>query len=115
MKNIKIIAGAIVLSQAILAGNVVAAGRGNDKPIGAIYVESQGLFYDTFVTTMLPPHGKFQKLDPAGEHGPTTAYGPGDTGYVGGRWWIDTNNDDVMDDMDTYFSCPLLGPGRADT
>ncbi len=26
--------------------------------------------------------------------------------------WIDTNGDGVMDDMDTYFSCPLLGPGR---
>lgn len=90
-----------------------AAGRGNDKPLGTIYVESQGLYYDTFVTVSeLPPHGKFQQLFPNAEMGPTTEFGPGDKGYVGGRWWVDTNSDGVMDENDTYFSCPLLGPGR---
>ena len=41
-----------------------------------------------------------------------TEFGPGDTGYVGGRWWIDANGDNEMDADDVYFLCPLLGPGR---
>ncbi|MDF2179305.1 hypothetical protein P2G88_13675 [Aliiglaciecola sp. CAU 1673] len=89
-----------------------AQGRGNDKPLGAIYVTSQGLYYDTFKTTDLPPRGRFQQLFPDTPMGPSTDYGPGDPGYVGGRWWVDTNNDGMMDELDTYFSCPLLGPGR---
>lgn len=107
-------AGCLALASMTLINTATAAGRGNDKPLGTIYVESQGLYYDTFATTSLPPHGKFQQLDPNGANGPTTAYGPGDPGYVGGRWWIDTNLDGVMDELDTYFSCPLLGPGRAE-
>ncbi len=108
--------GAIAIAQAIAASSAVAQGRGNDKPLGVIYVESQGLYYDTFTTTTLKPRGRFQPLNPTGgpEGGPSTPYGPGDNGYVGGRWWIDTNGDGEMDDMDTYFSCPLLGPGRSE-
>ncbi len=41
-----------------------------------------------------------------------TEFGPGDNGYVGGRWWVDLNGDDIMNDGDLFFSCPLLGPGR---
>jgi hypothetical protein len=37
---------------------------------------------------------------------------PGDAGYLGGRWWEDTNGDDIMDAGDHYFLCPLLPPGR---
>ncbi len=103
----------LALSAMALTTSLYAKGRGNDKPLGTIYVQSQGLYYDTFKTTDLPPEGVFQQLFPATENGPATAYGPGDHGYVGGRWWIDTNNDGVMDAMDTYFSCPLLGPGRS--
>ena len=109
------LAGALALGQLGAAGGVAAQGRGNDKPLGTIYVASQGLFYDTFATTSLPPHGAFQQLHPIGPNGyPTTEYGPGDPGYVGGRWWVDTNLDGVQDNMDTYFSCPLLGPGRSE-
>jgi hypothetical protein len=75
-----------------------------------VYVSSQGLWYDTFAATeTLPPHGRFQKLE-AG----VTEFGPGDPGYLGGRWWIDDDGNGVQDPTDTYFLCPLLGPGRTD-
>jgi|ERR671931_515136 hypothetical protein len=81
------------------------AGRG---AAGVIYVTSQGLYYDTYtVADPLPFHGRFQKL----ENG-TTEFGPGQPGYLGGRWWVDTNGNNIMDATDHYFLCPLLGPGR---
>jgi hypothetical protein len=74
-----------------------------------VYVRSQGLYYDTFVSAQsLPPKGPFQQLD-NGE----TDFGPGDPGYVGGRWWVDVNGDGVQDADDDYLLCPLLPPGRA--
>lgn len=86
------------------------AGRG-DGPI--IYVTSQEMFYDSIVTAEeLPMKGRFQKLEMSGPSGLQTEYGPGDHGYVGGRWWVDANGDNMMDADDAYFSCPLLGPGR---
>ena len=79
------------------------AGRGNGA-LGTVFVRSQGLYYETFVTAEeLPPHGPFQLLT-----GGETEYGPGDPGYVGGRWIEDFDGDGVYH----TFSCPLLGPGR---
>jgi len=115
-KSLTIGAGALVVALAgLLAVNsATAAGRGSG---GIIYVTSQGLFYDTFATAdPLPPHGPFQKLEggaPAGADA-QTEYGPGDPGYVGGRWWMDSNGNGEMDPEDHYFLCPLLGPGRAE-
>jgi len=37
--------------------------------------------------------------------------GPGDHDFIGGRWWVDVNGDDIQDEGNLYFSCPLLGPG----
>jgi hypothetical protein len=75
---------------------------------GVVYVISQGLYYDTFVAAdPLPMEGSFQQLD----HG-QTLYGPGDPGYLGGRWWEDLNGNGVQDEEDHYFLCPLLPPGR---
>jgi hypothetical protein len=86
-------------------------GRG-DGPI--IYVEGQGLYYDSIVTAdPLPQHGPFQKLY-VGPLGLSTMFGPGDPGYRGGRWWLDLNGNGELDTEDKYFSCPLLGPGRLD-
>jgi hypothetical protein len=97
----------IVVLVALLTTIPVSAGRGNETP-GVVYVTSQGLYYDTFVTKdPLPFHGKFQKI----ENG-MTEFGPGDPGYLGGRWWEDTNGNNIMDATDHYFLCPLLGPGR---
>jgi hypothetical protein len=78
------------------------------------YVESQGLFYDSIVLADLPSKGRFQQLKPGtGPSGLATEFGPGDTGYLGGRWWIDTNGNNYMDEGDAFFLCPLLGPGRS--
>ena len=91
-----------------------ARGRG-DGPI--IYVISQGLYYDSIITAdPLPPFGPFQQLRMDGPPplGLQTEYGPGDSGYRGGRWWVDVNGNGMMDLDDRYFSCPLLGPGRAE-
>ena len=97
----------LVLILALVAVTPVSAGRGNG-PVGVVYVTSQGLYFDTFATAdPLPMRGRFQKL----ENG-TTEFGPGDPGYLGGRWWVDVNGNDVMDAGDTFFLCPLLGPGR---
>lgn len=84
--------------------------RGN-RAGPVIYVVSQDLYYDSIVTAdPLPPFGPFQELRPGG--GPSggdlnTDFGPGDPGYVGGRW-VET----FMTGEPHYFSCPLLGPGR---
>jgi hypothetical protein len=98
----------IVVIVALLSVVPALANRGNGA-LGTIYVTSQGLYYDTFVTNdPLPMQGRFQKLE---NH--TTEYGPGDPGYLGGRWWVDENGNNIMDAGDHFFHCPLLGPGRA--
>jgi hypothetical protein len=102
----------------VISGTVVAArggsgGRG-DGPV--IYVESQGLYYDSIVTADPLPWKEqnshtFQQLY-MGPYGLQTMYGPKDPEYRGGRWWLDLNGNGYMDMDDKYFSCPLLGPGR---
>jgi hypothetical protein len=77
-----------------------------------VYVESQGLYYDSIVLGDLPQQGPFQQLIPT-EDGLVTEFGPGDPGHLGGRWWIDVNHNGVQDEGDAFFLCPLLGPGRA--
>ena len=115
MSITKILGSAAILAVAIaLTTSAVAkdreTGRG-DGPV--VYVESQGLFYDSIVLADLPPNGRFQLLKPGvGLSGLATEYGPGDVGYLGGRWWIDANENSVMDEGDVFFLCPLLGPGR---
>ena len=82
---------------------------GRAGALGVVYVSGQGLYYDTFVSaSSLPMHGRFQKL----ENG-VTEFGPGDPGYLGGRWWIDVNDDGVQNEGDVFLLCPLLPPGRA--
>jgi len=98
---------AVALSMALVVGLgvTVYANRG-DGALGSVYVRSQGLYFDTFVTAdPLPNKGRFQKL----ENG-VTDFGPGDPGYLGGRWWID-DGDGIREDEDTFLLCPLLGPG----
>ena len=100
-----------VLSVGIVGSMTVAGGRGSG-PI--VYVTGQGLFYDSVVVADLPQRGRFQQLEMAGPSpdGLQTEFGPGDVGYLGGRWWVDVNGNDQMDGDDAYFACPLLGPGR---
>jgi len=91
----------------IATSQEVAAGRG-DGPV--VYVRSQGLYYDSIVVRdPLPAHGPFQLLEMGSGGRLETDSGPGDTGYVGGRWKEDFDGDGEFH----YFLCPLLGPGRA--
>ena len=107
--------GLLFITGAALAKRGGQGGRG-DGPI--IYVEGQGLYYDSIVTADLLPYNEqnahtFQKLY-MGMNGLTTQYGSGDHEYREGRWWQDLNANDMMDPegIDHYFGCPLLGPGR---
>jgi hypothetical protein len=96
-----------VLVLALVSAFPAAANRG-DGALGVIYVTSQGLYYDTFVSAdTLPMKGRFQKLVNG-----TTEFGPGDPGYLGGRWWVDANGNNIQDEGDRFLLCMLLGPGR---
>ncbi len=123
MRTLKILTTVLPVL-ALAAGLTVSTGAGagasfDTPPAGAprstgpvIYVTGQDLYFDTIVLGPLPFEGPFQKLEAAGPTGLQTEFGPGDHGYVGGRWWLDANGDGVMDAGDVYFLCPLLGPGR---
>lgn len=114
MKQLKILS-AVVLSGALAAMGSAsyAKQRENGRGTGPIvFVTSQELYYDSIVVVdPLPMKGRFQQLVP-GENGLSTEYGPGEVGHLGGRWWIDVNDDEVMNEGDKFFLCPLLGPGR---
>jgi hypothetical protein len=89
-------------------GTAVSDSRFGSRTPGVIYVTSQGLYYDTFVVKdPLPMEGRFQLLA-----NNETEFGPGQPGYLGGRWWVDENGNGVQDANDHYFLCPLLPPGR---
>jgi hypothetical protein len=100
----------LVVIAALMAPTVPAyAHGGRPQAPGVIYVSSQGLYYDTYtVVQSLPMKGRFQLLQSG-----ITQYGPGQPGYLGGRWWVDVNGDGIQDAGDLFFLCPLLGPGRA--
>ena len=102
--------GAIV-AMFLVAPGVANADRGGtggrgDGPV--IYVSGQGLYYDSIITAVdVPPNGPFQDLVVVANE-LETEFGPGDQGYVGGRWRMVASDGTV-----SYFICPLLGPGRA--
>lgn len=99
----------LILSLAFAVPAFAKGGRAGD--VGTIYVTSQGLYYETFATAdPLPMAGRFQKLE-MGPDGAYTEFGPGSPGYLGGRWWVDSNGNGYQDEADHFFLCPLLGPG----
>lgn len=107
MLSKKVVLLLVLVLALVLAVPAFAAG-GRAGQTGVIYVTSQGLYYDTFVTAeSLPMEGKFQLLANG-----QTEFGPGDPGYLGGRWWVDVNGNGIQDEGDHFFLCPLLGPGR---
>ena len=113
MKTLKLLGAIAILGSALLFSSAVSA-RGNGMsghPQVQVYVTSLGLYFDSAVLTDLPQKGRFQELY-MGEYGLTTEFGPGQPGHLGGRWWIDANDNGRMDGEDLYFLCPLLGPGR---
>jgi hypothetical protein len=118
MKTFKLLttitlASAVAFMSSSVFAEERAKGRGAPG-LPVIYVTSQDLYYDTIVLGSLPYNGteNFQLLEMDGPTGLQTEFGPTDTGYYGGRWWVDGNSDGYMDDEDVYFLCPLLGPGR---
>lgn len=116
MKNSRFVSLAVIIVGAALAStHVLAKDRTTGRGTGpVVYVESQGLFYDSIVVADLPMKGRFQELKPGvGPSGLATEFGPGDVGYLGGRWWIDANDNGYQDEADAFFLCPLLGPGRS--
>jgi hypothetical protein len=94
---------------AMSAIGLFSNGRGSGP---VIYVTSQDLVFDSIVKTALPRKGPFQLLEMAGPVGLQTEFGPGDVGYLGGRWWVDLTGDGVQNSGDAFFMCPLLPPGR---
>jgi len=123
MKTLKSItaialAGTILLMTSSVHAEGKKKGRAHGTP--TVYVMSQDLYYDTIPLGELKYNGKdnFQLLviDETEFYGTplVTEFGPTDTGYYGGRWWVDSNPNGYMDEEDTYFLCPLLGPGRTE-
>lgn len=114
MKTLKTLSALILISSVTAMSSVGYAkeretGRGTGP---VVFVTSQGLYYDSIVVVdPLPQKGRFQQLVPD-MNGLQTEFGPGEPGHLGGRWWVDSNEDGVMDAGDHYFLCPLLGPGR---
>ena len=114
MKMLKTI-GVVTLLGAAVAMSSTGYAKERTKGRGTgptVFVNSQGLYYDSIVVAdPLPFKGRFQQLVPD-ENGLSTDYGPGEVGHLGGRWWVDVNENQRMDKNDHYFLCPLLGPGR---
>jgi hypothetical protein len=112
MKKAAFVLLVVSVAMVLASGDLLARGN-KEGPV--IYVVEQDLFYDAIVAAdPLPMKGPFQLLymcEVDGVQGLCTDYGPGDFGYVGGRWWVDDGNG-IMDEADHFFSCPLLGPGR---
>jgi hypothetical protein len=107
-----VIAISLVFAVPAFAGGPPPGLPGGERARPVIYVKSQGLYYDSIVGPTLPMHGRFQKLKEDAGGQLYTMWGPGDKGFVGGRWWVDVNGDNIKDEGDKFFSCPLLGPGR---
>ena len=113
LAGLGVIAAAIAVLSFLAVGSASATTQDKPLPRVIVYVESQDLCYDSIVTAQnLPERGRFQTLefDPANHcGGPSplkTEFGPGDQGYVGGRWELTMPDGTVV-----HFSCPLLGPG----
>ena len=111
------IVGMLVAALAIpaLAGGHRNTGRGTGP---TVFVTDQGLVYDSIVVAEgLTWNGQdnWQLLVPGGMGGAdlTTDAGPGSEDYFGGRWYFDDDGTPGLSAGDTFFICPLLGPGRA--
>jgi len=107
LRSVVLVAAVAVALVLTLTASATPGGRAGSD--GVVFVTSQGLYFDTFVTRdPIPMNGPFQLLVNG-----MTEFGPGDPGYLGGRWWEDSNGNGVQDVGDHFFHCPLLGPGRA--
>ena len=107
-----VVAISLVFAVPAFAGGPPPGLPDGERARPVIYVTSQNLYYDSIVGPALPMKGRFQKLVIGEDMSLSTEFGPGDHNFVGGRWWVDVNEDNIQDEGDMFFSCPLLGPGR---
>jgi len=107
-----VVAISLVFAVPAFAGGPPPGLPNGERMRPVVFVESEQLYYDSIVGPTLPMKGPFQKLNEDSDGQLYTMWGPGDKGFVGGRWWVDANNDDIQNEGDKFFSCPLLGPGR---
>ena len=98
MKLTKILSAIILVGSAMAIGSAAFADRNTGRGTGpVVFVTSQGLYYDSIVVVdPLPAKGNLQQLIPT-MNGLETEFGPGEPGHLGGRWWIDLNENGVMD------------------
>ena len=106
-----VVAISLVFAVPAFAGGPPPVDEDGNRLRPVVYVTSQNLYYDSIVGPSLPMKGRFQKLEMV-DGQLQTEFGPGDHDFVGGRWWLDANGDNIMNEGDAFFSCPLLGPGR---
>ena len=106
-----VVAISLVFAVPAFAGGPPPVDEDGSRIRPVVYVTSQNLYYDSIVGPSLPMKGRFQKLEMV-DGQLQTEFGPGDHDFVGGRWWLDANGDNIMNEGDAFFSCPLLGPGR---
>jgi hypothetical protein len=118
MRRSIVLLGMVAVLVLALAVPAFARGKGNPHGQPVVYVTGQSLAYDSIVLTDVPfvEGAPYQLLEMGvGPTGLQTEFGPGDVGYVGGRWWDDVNGNGEMDAEDDFFLCPLLGPGYVPT
>jgi hypothetical protein len=113
MRRSIILLGMVAMLVMALAVPAFARGQGNPHGQPVVYVTTQGLAYDSIALVDVPfvEGAPYQQLVMDGPTGLQTEFGPGDVGYVGGRWWLDLSGDGEMGAGDKFFVCPLLGPG----
>lgn len=127
-KSKKALFGALVVLGAMALATAVQAGEHPWPPQGSpppgtppsmagpeVFVTGQDAIYTTIILGPLPMDGPFQLLEMDGPTGLQTEFGPGDPGYLGGRWWVDLNGNQQPDEGDAFFMCPLTGPGEPNT
>ena len=107
-----VVAISLVFAVPVFAGGPPPGLPGGDRARPVIFVESQGLYYDSIVGPSLPMKGPFQELIVHEDNSLSTKNGPRVPGFVGGRWWVDANEDGIQNEDLSYLPCPLLGPGR---
>jgi hypothetical protein len=81
-------AGMMILMTSSAIADGQKKGRAHGTP--TVYVTSQDMYYDTIPLGDLKYNGtdNFQLLEMTGPTGLQTEFGPTDTGYYGGRWWV---------------------------
>ncbi len=100
------LAAGIVLAASSLAFAQAALAENPTVRFGEVTIADGTVLRTVILTqTSLPVKGPFQVLEMDEGGNLSTEFGPGDVGYVGGRWVLQTEQGPV------YFMCPLLGGG----